>query len=536
MNNNFSLSIIIPSRNEMFLYRTIQDILEKIEANTEIIVVLDGAWADPPIEQHERVTIVYIPESIGQRAATNLGTRLSKSDWVMKCDAHCSFGKGFDRILLEDIQPDWTIVPKMYNLHAFDWVCECGYRRYQGPTAPCEKCGKEMKKEILWGAKPNPETTAMRFNSDLKFKYWGGYKKEQQGDLVETMSILGACWMLSREKYWELNICDEEHGGWGQQGTEVACKSWLSGGKLIVDKRTWFSHMFRTQGGDFGFPYHISSKAVDKARKYSKKLWLEGTWDKAIYPLSWLINKFNPPDWEGKLEVPDLIDEIELDVPTVVEYPEEEKVEDIKEPTKGIIFYTDNAITLKIAHPVQRQLKSIGLPITSTSLKPMPNFGTNYVVNMKRGREAYYQQILTALENCPQDIIFFCEHDMLYHPSHFDFTPAKKDIFYFNLNVWKVDWKTGHALKVDVCKQVSGMCCYKELALDYYRNKEIDKHHEPRGSNIEYWSSEEPIIDIRHDNNMTANRWSKDQFRNQKNTEGWTEGTVPTWAEKFWRK
>ena len=35
------LSILIPSRNEMFLAKTIENILENIEAETEIIVVLD---------------------------------------------------------------------------------------------------------------------------------------------------------------------------------------------------------------------------------------------------------------------------------------------------------------------------------------------------------------------------------------------------------------------------------------------------------------------------------------------------------------
>ena len=36
------LSILIPARNEQFLKRTIDDILENIEADTEIIAVLDG--------------------------------------------------------------------------------------------------------------------------------------------------------------------------------------------------------------------------------------------------------------------------------------------------------------------------------------------------------------------------------------------------------------------------------------------------------------------------------------------------------------
>ena len=277
------LSILIPARNEMFLAKTVENILENIEADTEVIVILDGAPADPPVPEDPRVTIIYHEESIGQRAATNEAARLSTAKYVMKVDAHCAFGPGFDRIMIEDMQDDWTMVPKMYNLHAFDWVCECGHRIYQGPKILCEKCGKEMERDILWKAKPSPETTAMRFDNTLRFQYWSAYKKKQEGDHVETMSLLGACWMATRDKYFELELSDERHGSWGQQGTEVACKTWLSGGRLIVNKRTWFAHMFRTQK-DFGFPY--PNPGISKARKFSRDLWLNNKWDKAIHPLS----------------------------------------------------------------------------------------------------------------------------------------------------------------------------------------------------------------------------------------------------------
>ena len=71
------ISILIPSRNEMWLVKTIEDILQHIEADTEIIVGLDGQWSDPGIPYNERVSVVYYPESIGQRAMTNQLARLS---------------------------------------------------------------------------------------------------------------------------------------------------------------------------------------------------------------------------------------------------------------------------------------------------------------------------------------------------------------------------------------------------------------------------------------------------------------------------
>jgi len=61
-----TLSIVIPARNEMFLARTIQDILEKKRGKTEIIVGLDGAWAEPVIQDHPDVTILHSSVSLGQ--------------------------------------------------------------------------------------------------------------------------------------------------------------------------------------------------------------------------------------------------------------------------------------------------------------------------------------------------------------------------------------------------------------------------------------------------------------------------------------
>ena len=42
-----TVSVVIPSRKEPFLNRTIQDIQEKFKGDYEIIVVLDGGWAKP---------------------------------------------------------------------------------------------------------------------------------------------------------------------------------------------------------------------------------------------------------------------------------------------------------------------------------------------------------------------------------------------------------------------------------------------------------------------------------------------------------
>jgi len=306
------LSIIIPSRNEMFLKNTIEDVLTNIEADTEIIVTLDGAWADPPILQYDRVNVVYVPEAIGQRAATNIACKLSKAKYIMKLDAHCSVDQGFDRKMLEGftkVGDNVTMVPIMRNLWAFDWKCfHCGWKKYQGPTpVKCENCGKsdKIRRKIIWKGKSNPQSTSYCFDSEPHFQYFSSQKhtpkyikdRDETG-FTETMSLQGSCFMATREKYWGLKLCDESLGSWGNQGIEVACKTWLSGGKVLCNHNTWYAHMFRTQGGDFGFPYRQSNKGVAETKKQVKELFFESKYDKNILPLSYLLERFWPvPGW-----------------------------------------------------------------------------------------------------------------------------------------------------------------------------------------------------------------------------------------------
>ncbi len=318
--SDYSLSILIPSRNEMFLRNTVEDILKNKRGKTEIIVGMDGSWSEPPLFDHPDVRIVYVSESRGQRAMTNTLARLSKAKYIAKSDAHCAFDEGFDVKLMEAIgeHDNWTVVPIMRNLHAFDWKCmTCGKRTYQGPTpgtkgakfSVCEDCGaNNFKRKVIWYPKPSPQSIAYCFDPEPHFQYFNSFKNrlEGQGDITPTMSLQGSFFMLTREKYWELNICDEAFGSWGSQGIEVACKTWLSGGQVMCIQTTWYAHMFRTQGGDFSFPYQQHQSKVNKAKQHAKNLFSKDKhgnfrWDKQIYPVSWLVERFWPVDhWAQK--------------------------------------------------------------------------------------------------------------------------------------------------------------------------------------------------------------------------------------------
>lgn len=206
-------------------------------------------------------------------------------------------------------------------------------------------------------------------------------------------------------------------------------------------------------------------------------------------------------------------------------------------PSRGIIFYTDSQLDERIARPVREQLLEMDLPIVSVSLEPL-DFGENIVLPLKRGYLTMFKQILTALEASTADVVYFCEHDVLYHPSHFDFVPESPQTFYYNQHWWKVR-KDGLAVSWEA-DQVSGLSCYRELAIEWYKKRIVtydeenfDRKFEPlSGEGSASWKSEYPNIDIRHNHNLTYNKWSLDDFRKKETAVNFRTSTIdqiPGW-------
>lgn len=560
--NEYALSILIPARNEAFLKNTIDDILLNRRAKTEIIVVLDGAWPLEPIPDHPDVTLIYHPESIGQRAACNEAARVSVAKYVMKVDAHCSFDEGFDVKMLADMQDNWTMVPIMRNLHVFDWVCQkCGDRHYQGQTPTnCQKCDNTtvFEREIVWRAKPSPQSKSYCFDSTPHFAYFGEYSKrlEGQGDLTETMSLQGSCFMMTREKWFELGVCDESFGSWGSQGIEVSCKTWLSGGRVVVNHRTWYAHCFRTTGGDWGFPYPMPRSQQERAQAMVKDMFFNNKWEKQIHPLSWLVEKFWPVRGWTENDLSQL-KEKDREFPIIPKIP--------TNPTKknkAVIFYTDSRLAPPILSAVQSQIKQSinGHELISVSLQPL-EFGCNLVLEKERGYLTLFEQILAGLEASTADIVFLAEHDVIYAPEHFQFTPSDPSKIYYNQNVWQVRTSDGFAVYYEA-KRLSQLVAYRDVLIEHYR-KRAEKTRavlEQYGNSVEYrrfirqqgfepgshnrnervddlqseyFVSTIPNLDLKHNQNLTPARWSPEQFRDKRNCQGWQEsdGTIPGWGE-----
>lgn len=221
--------------------------------------------------------------------------------------------------------------------------------------------------------------------------------------------------------------------------------------------------------------------------------------------------------------------------------------------SKGIIYYTHNPrLDPPIIEMAQKYISKAQLPIISVSLKPIP-FGKNFVLNdRKRGVYTLTLQIITALEKSTSKNIFFCEHDVLYHASHFDFIPHTEDTFYYNTHVWRWRYHTRKTVTHSDLISLSGLCCNRDLALRYFhlykkfleRNTDIHSDKQSRivrdfgfepgaSTNGKYgfkafkfdtWKSKYPNVDIRHRFCFTNRKTEIDQL--VRVPEDWTESTI----------
>ena len=282
-----SLSVIIPARNEQFLERTIRDVLSNAKGDIEVISILDGYLPDPQINiGDDRAVFHHFEHSIGQRQAINFAARKSKKRYIMKLDAHCAVDEGFDVKLIKDHQYNWTVIPRMFNLDVMSWKPKWHKKTdYMYISGEGERDGKFFRAKY-YNQKATPLTDD------------GKRAKQPKNDKMidDIMCCMGPCFFMEKDRFWELGGCDESHGGWGQQGIEVALKAWLSGGYLKVNKNTWFAHWFRGGGGP-GFPYKIKGSDQEKARKYSQAIWLTNRWPLAVRDFQWVLDKFDPPGW-----------------------------------------------------------------------------------------------------------------------------------------------------------------------------------------------------------------------------------------------
>lgn len=280
------ISIIIPARNERFLQPTIDDILKKATGEIEVLAVLDGYWPDPPLRDDPRVRVLHFGSRLGMRGCVNAAVSIARGRFILKCDAHVMFDQGFDTKLVADIDDDWVVVPRRWRLDPEKWeIIEDGrvpvdyhYLMY-------------IDDPISWG------TLFDKNARQLHGRRWDQRTKERMGiPIDETMIFQGSCWFMKKDYFYYLDLLDDEHyGTFSTEPAEICFKAWTSGGRVMVNKKTWYAHWHK---GRAGRGFAIRSQPEIAGSEFLNRWLNEKMWHKQIYNLQWLTERFWPvPGW-----------------------------------------------------------------------------------------------------------------------------------------------------------------------------------------------------------------------------------------------
>ena len=285
------LSVIIPSRNERFLVQTIADLLKNATGDIEVVAVLDGYEQDLP--EDRRVHSVHSPTVMGMRKAINEGVKFASGDYVMKLDGHCSVAYRFDEILTENIEDNWVVVPRRYSLDAENWQVQ--------PKRPV--------RDYHYLCYPDPNK---KHDGGMHGVEWPERTKERQPpqyDIDDTPCLQGSCWMMSRKHWDKIGGLYEGkiYGTSGMAGepVEICLKTWLSGGSVKVNKRTWYAHLHK--GKAYGRGYSIDDKTLIPGQNAVARYWVNDEWPGATRKFEWLVDEKFPdmptwfPGWQQQL-------------------------------------------------------------------------------------------------------------------------------------------------------------------------------------------------------------------------------------------
>lgn len=288
---NKMISVLIPARNEIFLHKTIKDLLAKARGEIEVIAVLDGYW--PPTNElidDPRVVYLHFGQSGGMRNGINSAAAIAKGEYLMKSDAHCMFDEGFDLKLKEHIpeyvnddgDDNWIVIPRRLRLDAENWTLQ------------------ETEKPPV-----DYEFLSSPADAGIKGNKWNQRTVERMDILIdETMSFQGSCWFMTKNHYINRlgGMSSEGYGDFVREAQEIGLKTFLSGGRVYTNKHTWYAHLHK--GKTYGRMYFLNSRILDAGNKYCDDFWFNNRWEGAKYDLAWLIERFGGdkvPTWTKEL-------------------------------------------------------------------------------------------------------------------------------------------------------------------------------------------------------------------------------------------
>ncbi len=220
------LSVVIPDWKDPLLIKTIDSLLEGSELGDqlEIIAVHDGYWPTFELRIDPRVRYVHLGRNRGMRGAINHGVRIARGEFIMRTDEHCLFAKGFDKAMTDVCQSNWIMTARRHFLDPDKW-------------------------ELMDMPYVDHEKLVIQGGQKFAAQRWQSRDEEFKDVMVsETMAMQGSCWVMPH-KWWDEVIGELQTEGYGpliQDSHEMIFKTWKAGGKMMLNKNTWFAHKHRS--------------------------------------------------------------------------------------------------------------------------------------------------------------------------------------------------------------------------------------------------------------------------------------------------
>lgn len=277
------VSIIIPARNEKYLTRTLDNLYENATGDFEVIVGLNGKTEYPIKYDLPNLTVYHELENIGLKPMINKLASMSKGKYIYKSDAHCAFGKGFDEILQNGMQDDWVVTPR-FKIIKQDWSIQ-------------QRDGQEEFYDYFYLCCPFTDKRGLRFKAGGHWPERTKERLESHPEWDETPQMHGSGWFVDKKYYFDTlgGFPETDWDGHAQEPIWLGLKNWLMGGKLMVNKKTWYAHLHQ-DSRDRGYPE--DRKATEKTYNETAKHWLLNKEDHLKHNFEWFVDKFNPmPTW-----------------------------------------------------------------------------------------------------------------------------------------------------------------------------------------------------------------------------------------------
>lgn len=252
------LSVAIPDYKDPYLIPTIQSLLDGsvLGDQLEVIAVFDGYWPTFKLIQDPRVRYVHVGRNGGMRRSINMGIRLARGEFFMRLDEHCLFPKGYDKTLTDACKPNEVMTARRFFLDPVNWrVMESeGHVDYEKLTIQ------------------NVHDAVRKFSG----KPWKERDEKRKDVMIdETQAMQGSMWIANREFFLQTvgELQTEGYGPLIQDSVEVCMKYWKAGGRLMLNKNTWFAHKHRSFSRTHNNGTDENPAAQDAGYTYALEQW-----------------------------------------------------------------------------------------------------------------------------------------------------------------------------------------------------------------------------------------------------------------------